>query len=98
MHSASDSDADPEQLAIVEQGELQRSAARSAEFSSLREDVSSARMANEQVVKKLQASLQRSELEALASRAEASQLREAKHIATEQLEERQRVGRWPPQV
>ena len=86
MHSASDSDADPEQLAIVEQGELQRSAARSAEFSSLREDVSSARMANEQVVKKLQASLQRSELEALASRAEASQLREAKHIATEQLE------------
>ena len=54
MHS--DSDADPEQLAIVEQGELQRSAARSAEFSSLREDVSSARMANEQVVKKLQAS------------------------------------------
>ena len=89
MPSTSDSDEEPAQLAIVEQ-ELQRSAtlsaARSVEFNSLREDVSSARTANDQVVKKLQASLQRSEVEALASRAEASQLREAKNLASEQLE------------
>ena len=89
MHSSSHSDEEPAQLAIVEQ-ELQRSAtlsaARSVEFNSLREDVSSARTANDQVVKKLQASLQRSEVEALASRAEASQLREAKNLASEQLE------------
>ena len=89
MPSSSHSDEEPAQLAIVEQ-ELQRSAtlsaARSVEFNSLREDVSSARTANDQVVKKLQASLQRSEVEALASRAEASQLREAKNLASEQLE------------
>ena len=89
MHSTSDSDEEPAQLAIVEQ-ELHRSAtlsaARSVEFNSLREDVSSARSANDQIVKKLQASLQRSEVEALASRAEASQLREAKNLASEQLE------------
>ena len=87
--SDSDSDDNPAQLAIVEK-ELHRSAglsaARSVEFNSLRDDVSSARTANEEVVKRLQASLQRSEVEAAASRAEASQLRKNKGLASEQLE------------
>ena len=54
--SDSDSDDNPAQLAIVEK-ELHRSAglsaARSVEFNSLRDDVSSARTANEEVVKRL---------------------------------------------